>query len=295
MKSPSNFEDITMFTSLCLFFLDKVPCTKNIKLKKYKTSEGKKKDNQEIKENIVPPLVEKLKVLHLKLNAQEENGIMVVLQAIDAAGKDEAISYIFSNLNAQGLKVTSFGKPTEEDKKQDYLRRIHAGEPNRGEVAILNRSHYEDVIATKVHNLLEDEHDDIFEQRYRQINDYERYLHENGFTVIKFFFHMSKKEQRDRLLSRMKNPDKHWEFSISDVEERKKWNQYQIAFEDMLNNTSTRHSPWYILPADDEWHSRRIITEIMIKVLEKIDPKFPKISGKDKKLLDKYIKKLENE
>ena len=273
----------------------KVPCTKNIKLKKYKTSEGKKKDNQEIKENIVPPLVEKLKDLHLKLNAQEENGIMVVLQAIDAAGKDETISYIFSNLNAQGLKVTSFGKPTEEDKKQDYLRRIHAGEPNRGEVAILNRSHYEDVIATKVHNLLEDEHDDIFEQRYRQINDYERYLHENGFTVIKFFFNMSKKEQRDRLLSRMKNPDKHWEFSISDVEERKKWNQYQIAFEDMLNNTSTRHSPWYILPADDEWHSRRIITEIMIKVLEKIDPKFPKISGKDKKLLDKYIKKLENE
>src|SRR5699024_8989507 len=220
----------------------KVHHNANIKLKDHQCSEGKKGENDYIEQNIIPPLVEKLKELHLKLHAEEKNGIMVVLQAIDAAGKDEAISYIFSNLNAQGLKVTSFGKPTEEDKKQDYLRRIHAGEPNRGEVAILNRSHYEDVIATKVHNLLVDEHDDIFEQRHRQTNYSERYIHENGITVIKFFTHMSKKEQRDRLLSRMKNPDKHWEFSISDVEERKKWNQSQIAFEDMLNNTSTRHS-----------------------------------------------------
>ncbi|QQD84753.1 PPK2 family polyphosphate kinase [Jeotgalicoccus sp. ATCC 8456] len=273
----------------------KVPGTKDIKLKDYKTSEGMKKDNDDIKENIIPPLVEKLKNLHLKLNAEEEHGIMVVLQAIDAAGKDEAISYIFSNLNAQGLKVTSFGKPSEVDKKKDYLRRIHAGEPDRGEIAILNRSHYEEIIATKVHNLLDDEDDNIFEQRYRQINDYERYICENGFTVIKFFFNMSKKEQKDRLLERMKNPDKQWEFSFSDVEERKKWNQYQKAFEDMLNNTSTQHSPWYILPADDEWHSRRIITEVMIHVLEKIDPKLPEISGEDKEKLEKYIKELENE
>lgn len=273
----------------------KVPSTKDIKLKDYKTSDGKKTDNQEIRDNVIPPLVEKLKNLHLRLHAEEKNGVMVVLQAIDAAGKDEAISYIFSNLNAQGLKVTSFGKPSEEDMKKDYLRRIHDGEPDRGEIAILNRSHYEEVIATKVHDLLEDEDDKIFEQRYRQINDYERYLCENGFTVIKFFFNMSKKEQKDRLLARMKDPDKQWEFSFSDVEERKKWNKYQNVFEDMLNNTSTQHSPWYVLPADDEWHSRRIITEIMIHVLEKIDPKFPKISGEDKEKLEKYIKELENE
>ena len=272
----------------------KIPSTKNINLKDYQPSEGKKEENDYIKENIIPPLVEKLKALHLKLHAEGKNGIMVVLQAIDAAGKDEAISYIFSNLNAQGLKVTTYGKPNETEQKHDYLWRLHDGEPERGQIAILNRSHYEDVIATRIHDLLEDGDAEI-EQRYRQINNYEQYLSENGFSVVKFFFNMSKDEQKERFLKRMKNPDKQWEFSFSDVEERKKWDDYQQAFEDMLNNTSTQHSPWYILPADDEWHTRRIITETMIHVLEDINPEFPEISGEDKKKLDKYIKELENE
>ena len=272
----------------------KIPSTKNIKLKDYKCSEGKKEDNEYIEQNIIPPLVEKLKELHLKLHAEGKNGIMVVLQAIDAAGKDEAISYIFSNLNAQGLKVTNYGKPSETEQKHDYLWRIHDGEPERGQIAILNRSHYEDVIATRIHDLLEDGDAEI-EKRYRQINNYEQYLSENGFSVVKFFFNMSKDEQKERFLKRMKDPNKQWEFSFSDVEERKKWDDYQKVFEDMLNNTSTRHSPWYILPADDEWHTRRIITEAMIHVLEGINPEFPEISGEDKKKLDKYIKDLENE
>lgn len=272
----------------------KIPSTKNIKLKDYKCSEGKKEDNEYIEQNIIPPLVEKLKELHLKLHAEGKNGIMVVLQAIDAAGKDEAISYIFSNLNAQGLKVTNYGKPSETEQKHDYLWRIHDGEPERGQIAILNRSHYEDVIATRIHDLLEDGDAEI-EKRYRQINNYEQYLSENGFSVVKFFFNMSKDEQKERFLKRMKDSNKQWEFSFSDVEERKKWDDYQKVFEDMLNNTSTGHSPWYILPADDEWHTRRIITEAMIHVLEGINPEFPKISGEDKKKLDKYIKELENE
>ena len=272
----------------------KIPSTKNIKLKDYKCSEGKKEDNEYIEQNIIPPLVEKLKELHLKLHAEGKNGIMVVLQAIDAAGKDEAISYIFSNLNAQGLKVTNYGKPSETEQKHDYLWRIHDGEPERGQIAILNRSHYEDVIATRIHDLLEDGDAEI-EKRYRQINNYEQYLSENGFSVVKFFFNMSKDEQKERFLKRMKDPNKQWEFSFSDVKERKKWDDYQKVFEDMLNNTSTGHSPWYILPADDEWHTRRIITEAMIHVLEGINPEFPKISGEDKKKLDKYIKELENE
>lgn len=272
----------------------KIPSTKNIKLKDYKCSEGKKEDNDYIEQNIIPPLVEKLKELHLKLHAEGKNGIMVVLQAIDAAGKDEAISYIFSNLNAQGLKVTTYGKPSETEQKHDYLWRLHDGEPERGQIAILNRSHYEDVIATRIHDLLEDGDAEI-EKRYRQINNYEQYLSENGFSVVKFFFNMSKDEQKERFLERMKDPNKQWEFSFSDVEERKKWVDYQKVFEDMLNNTSTQHSPWYILPADDEWHTRRIITEAMIHVLEDINPEFPEISGEDKKKLDKYIKELENE
>lgn len=273
----------------------KVPHNANIKLKDHQCSNGKKEENDYIEQNIIPPLVEKLKELHLKLHAEGKNGIMVVLQAIDAAGKDEAISYIFSNLNAQGLKVTTYGKPSETEQKHDYLWRLHDGEPERGQIAILNRSHYEDVIATRIHDLLEDDDDAEIQRRYRQINNYEQYLSENGFSVVKFFFNMSKDEQKERFLKRMKNPDKHWEFSFSDIDDREKWEEYQEVFEDMLNNTSTEHSPWYILPADDEWHTRRIITEAMIHTLEDINPRFPKISGEDKKKLDEYIKKLENE
>ena len=273
----------------------KVHHNDNIKLKDHQCSDGKKEENDYIEQNIIPPLVEKLKELHLKLHAEGKNGIMVVLQAIDAAGKDEAISYIFSNLNAQGLKVTTYGKPSETEQKHDYLWRLHDGEPERGQIAILNRSHYEDVIATRIHDLLEDDDDAEIQRRYRQINNYEQYLSENGFSVVKFFFNMSKDEQKERFLKRMKNPDKQWEFSFSDIDDREKWEEYQEVFEDMLNNTSTEHSPWYILPADDEWHTRRIITEAMIHTLEDINPRFPKISGEDKKKLDEYIKKLENE
>lgn len=280
----------------------KVPSTKSIRLKDYPTSEGKKEENDHIRENIIPDLVTQMKDLHHRLHAEEKHGILVVLQAMDAAGKDEAISYIFSNLSAQGLKTTTLSKPTDEEMKQDYLRRIQVGLPDRGQIGILNRSHYEEVIAPRIHNTLEDgdipDHADkrsIWKLRYRQINDYEKYLNENGIHIVKFFFHMSKDEQKDRLLERMKNREKHWEFSFSDIEERQYWDDYQKVFEEMLNHTSTTYCPWYVLPADDEWHSRRLVTEIMIELMEKLDPKYPTYTGEDLKRLKKEIKKLENE
>lgn len=280
----------------------KVPSTKSIRLKDYPTSEGKKEENDHIREHIIPDLVTQMKDLHHRLHAEEKHGILVVLQAMDAAGKDEAISYIFSNLSAQGLKTTTLGKPTDEEMKQDYLRRIQVGLPDRGQIGILNRSHYEEVIAPRIHNTLEDgdipDHADkrsIWKLRYRQINDYEKYLYENGIHIVKFFFHMSKDEQKDRLLERMKNREKHWEFSFSDIEEREYWDDYQKVFEEMLNHTSTSYCPWFVLPADDEWHSRRLVTEIMIELMEKLDPKYPTYTGEDLKRLKKEIKKLENE
>ncbi len=280
----------------------RIPHDQSVKLQDFPTSENKTSDNDEIRSEVIPPLVEKLKDLHLRLNAEEKDGILVVLQALDAAGKDETISYIFSNLNAQGLKTTTFGKPTETEQKHDYLWRMQPAIPARGEIGILNRSHYEDVIAPRIHGGLspgdipegEDENS-IWSTRFRQIKDYEKYLYENGIHVVKFFFHMSKGEQKNRLLERMKTPEKNHEFSFSDVEERQYWNQYQRVFEEMLNGTSTDYSPWYVLPADDEWHSRRLVTEIMIDLLESLDPKFPEISGEDKKTLEEYIEKLENE
>lgn len=273
-----------------------------IDLKTYSTSEKNGIAEKELKEKLIPESIEKLKELHLKLQAEEEKGVVVVLQAMDAAGKDEAISYIFSNLTAQGLKVTSFKKPTDEELAHDYMWRFHKGLPARGEIGVFNRSYYEEVIAPRIHDLLEstplpDEliDENIWAIRYRQINNFERYLVENGFPVVKFFFNMSKEEQKKRLLERMKNPDKNWEFSFNDVKERQHWDGYQHIFEDMLNHTSTEYAPWYILPADDEWYSRYIVSEVMVELLEKINPKYPAMSGEEKEKLDEAIKLLEEE
>ena len=275
---------------------------KQINLNDFSTSENNRCEEKELEEKLIPQAVKKLKELHLKLNAEEEKGILVVLQAMDAAGKDEAITYIFSNLYAQGLKVLTLGKPSERELGHDYLWRIHDGLPARGEIGILNRSHYEEVIVPRVHDLLGDEplpdeliDEKIWDTRFRQINDFERYLSENGFPVVKFFFNVSKEEQRKRLLERMKDPQKNWEFSFSDVEEREHWEDYQKIFEAMLNNTSTDDAPWYILPADNEQYSRYIITNVMNKLLTDLDPQFPIISDENQEKLDEYIKKLEEE
>ena len=280
----------------------KVPVQKEFKFKDYPHRIDTQEDEEEIRDDIIPKLVDLLQDLHLRLFAEEKDGIMVVLQAMDAAGKDEAISYIFSNLNAQGLKTTSFGQPSEEEEKHDYLWRLHRGKPQRGEISLLNRSYYEDVIVTRVHDLLGKEHKDqiqndadLWKLRYRQINDHERYLEENGFHVIKFFFNMSKEEQRDRLLERMKDPKKNWEFSFNDVKERQYWDDYQDIFADMINETSTSWAPWYVLPADNPWYARAVITKVMIETLEKINPQFPEFTKEEKEELDKYIQQLENE
>lgn len=274
----------------------------NVKLDDINTSEIEEYDEQELEKKLLPDAVSTLKELHLKLNAEEEKGILVVLQAMDAAGKDEAISYLFSNLNAQGLNVLTLGKPSERELSHDYLWRIHDGLPARGEIGILNRSYYEEVIAPRVHDILGDEplpdeliDEEIWNTRYRQIRDYERYLSENGFPVVKFFFNVSKEEQRKRLLERMKDPQKNWEFSFSDVEEREHWDDYQQIFEDMLNHTSTEYAPWYVLPADSEQYSRLIIANVMNDLLKKLDSQFPVISGEDQEKLDEYIRKLEAE
>ena len=279
----------------------KVKAGRKVDLEDWSTREDKGTEPGQIEQQL-KDTIEELKKWYVRLHAEEEKGIVVALQAMDAAGKDEAITYLFSNLTAQGLKVTTLGKPTEEELKHDYLWRLHKALPERGQIGILNRSHYEEVIATRVHNLLEEEplpnqliDGEVWNRRYRQINDFERYMFENGFPFVKFFFNISKEEQTERLLERMKNPEKNWEFSFSDVEEREHWAYYQDIFEDMLTNTSTEHAPWYILPADDEMYSRLIIAQVMVEMLEEINPELPEISGEQKDKLKHYIDKLEKE
>ena len=275
---------------------------KRIRLDDYPTTIKDRPSDETLQNELIPKSIEKLKELHWKLYAESRKGIVVVLQALDAGGKDEAISYIFSNLNAQGLKTNAFQKPSDTEKKHDYLWRMHDLMPERGQVGILNRSHYEEVIAPRVHDLLGDEvipdkedKESVWGIRYRQINDYEQYLDENGFKVIKFFFNVSKEVQRDRLLERLKDPNKNWEFSFNDVEERKHWDDYQDIFEDMLSNTSTECSPWYVLPADDDWYARYIVSTVMIDVLETINPQFPTFSEEEQERIDEAIQTLENE
>lgn len=271
----------------------------SIELSEYPTSDENRIAEGELLDQHIPKSVEELKELHWRLYAEEKNGVLVILQAIDAGGKDEAISYIFSNLNAQGLRTFSVKKPSDTEQKHDYLWRIHEGLPAKGEVGILNRSYYEEVIAPRIHDLLEDEEvpddQDVWKMRYRQINDFERYLVESGFRVVKFLFNISKDEQKKRLLERIKDPKKNFEFSFSDVEEREHWDEYQDIFEELVSHTSTDYAPWYILPADDEWFTRYIVTEVMNDVLRDIDPQYPKLTDEDQEKLDEAIKKLENE
>lgn len=257
---------------------------------------------EEVKEKLVPKSVEQLREWQLKLHAEEKKGILVVLQAIDAAGKDEIITFIFSQLMPQGLEVNPVKKPTEEEMKHDFLWRIHKGMPERGQIAILNRSYYEDLIAPLVYGedhtipMPSNENDeDPWEIRCRQVNDFEKYMKESGFPVVKFFLNVSKEKQKERLLERMKNPEKNWEFSFSDIEDREKWDAFQKAYEKILNHTSTEDASWYVLPADDAWHTRYIAAEIMIHVLEELNPELPVMTDKEKDKLQEEIKKLEKE
>lgn len=256
--------------------------------------------DEEIKRDLYDKKVPKLRELHEKLFAQGKYGILVVLQALDAAGKDEIIKYIFSNLMPQGLKNTSFGKPSDEEKSHDYLWRMHAGLPERGEIAILNRSYYEDIISPKIYDTLDHlpkeirEDSDLWEKRYRHINNFEEYMNENGFPVVKFYFHMSKDEQRERLLDRLENKDKNHEFSFSDITDRENWEKYQKAFEEMLNNTSTDNAPWYVLPADNPWLSRKIAVEAIIDTIERINPQYPSFDKEEQEKANKIIEQLNN-
>ena len=257
--------------------------------------------DEDIERELYEELVPKLRDLHEKLNAESKYGILVVLQALDAAGKDEIIKYIFSNLMPQGLKNTNYGKPTDEENAHDYLWRMHKGLPERGEIAILNRSYYEDIISPKIYDTLDHlpknikDDPDLWEKRYKHINNFEEYIKENGFPVMKFYFHMSKDEQKERFLDRLENREKNHEFSFSDIDDRKNWDKYQKAFEEMLNNTATEDAPWYVLPADNPWLSRKIATIALIDAIENINPEYPRFDPDEEEKAKKIIEDLKND
>jgi len=229
--------------------------------------------------------VGRLSELQEKLYAQDTYGVLVIFQAIDAAGKDGAIRHVMSGINPQGCHVTSFKSPSAEELDHDYLWRASKALPQRGMIGIFNRSYYEEVLVVKVRpELLAKQKlpgkpggKAFWQRRYKEINRFEKYLTANGIVVIKFFLNLSKDEQRKRFLARIDEPDKNWKFSVADYEERARWDDYQDAFEDMLNHTSTEHAPWFVIPSDNKWFARLAISETLCTVLERLDLRFPEV------------------
>lgn len=283
-------------TNFCIkngknFKLDSIVCDDSL--------DYSKKDRAKVEAMLADNTVKSAE-LQDKLYAQNKYSVLMILQATDAAGKDGTIKHVTSGLNPQGCHVRSFKAPSSEELDHDYLWRVNRQLPQRGTIGIFNRSHYEEVLVAKVHDLpskqqLPDEilKDDIWKKRYRQIVDYEKYLYENGIVIIKIYLHLSKDEQKKRILSRIDDPAKNWKFCAGDLDERKHWEDYRKAFEEMIRNTATDHAPWYVVPADRKWFARTVVSEILLKTLEKIDPQYPSLPEDQQKLLSHYREILE--
>jgi len=275
---------------------------KNVSLKKWPTEiksyyETKKQFKEGLQER-----VDELSELQNLLYASNRFAVLLIFQAMDAAGKDGAIKHVMSGINPQGCQVYSFKHPSLEELDHDFLWRTTRNLPERGRIGIFNRSYYEEVLIVRVHkellraeNLPQEILDDknIWDERYRSIRDLEAHLHRNGTRIIKFFLHVSKEEQRKRFLSRIDEPEKNWKFNRGDIEEREYWSDYMAAYEACLEGTSTRHSPWFIVPADDKQNTRLIISEIILHTLRKLKMKYPVLDEKRRNELRSLRKLLE--
>ncbi len=237
------------------------------------------------------------------LYAQNQYALLVIFQAMDAAGKDGAIKHVMSGLNPQGCQVYNFKTPSAEDLDHDFLWRCVKALPERGKMGIFNRSYYEEVLIVRVHpELVENEKlptkmngKEFWNHRYEEINNFERHLIRNGVVVLKFFLNLSKDQQKRRFLERIEKPDKNWKFSIADANERNHWDEYMDAYEDMLKHTSTKWAPWYVIPADHKWYTRIAVADILVKTLKSLDLKYPVVSKERKVELQKIQRQLEEE
>jgi PPK2 family polyphosphate:nucleotide phosphotransferase len=279
----------------------RVPLNKKIILRDYPTNEIKFVKSKKEGQKILDSNINKMRILQDKLYASDKYAVLIIFQAMDAAGKDGAIKHVMSGLNPQGTQVFSFKQPSSEELDHDYLWRINKCLPERGRIGIFNRSHYEDVLVVRVHNLISARRipsdlitDKIWKNRFGQIRSFEKYLYENGIVPVKFFLNVSKEEQKKRFLKRIDDESKNWKFSAGDLEERKYWDKYQKYYEEVISTTSTRYAPWYIIPADKKWFARMVISEIIIKTLQKLDLKYPELDKKSRDELKTYKEILLN-
>jgi len=246
---------------------------KKIQLKDFDPSDhGEWKGKKEQGLEKLAELCQELDRLQDVLYAEHKHKILVVIQAMDTAGKDGTIRSVFSGVNPQGVRVASFKVPTPIETDHDFLWRVHSQVPGKGELTVFNRSHYEDVLVVRVHKLVPEP---VWKQRYAQIREFESTLVEEGTTVLKFYLHIDLDEQKQRLLERIETPEKRWKFNPGDLDERKLWPEYMQAYEDALNETSTQEAPWYIVPANSNWYRNLVVATVLVDALKKLDMQYP--------------------
>ncbi|MFD2917650.1 polyphosphate kinase 2 family protein [Psychroserpens luteus] len=286
---------------------NKFKITTPIQLKNISTTFDLDADKDTI-ENELEDVCEDLAKIQNRMYAHGKYAVLICIQGMDTAGKDSMIREVFKDLNARGVVVHSFKVPTELERKHDYLWRHYIALPARGKFGVFNRTHYENVLVTRVHpeyilgenlpdvNSVSDVDEAFWDKRFEQINNFEKHIADNGTIIFKFFLHLSKEEQKNRLLRRLHKPEKNWKFSPGDIEERKLWDDYQACYNDAINRTSKDHAPWYTIPADDKPTARFIVAKILHDTLVQYkDIVEPELDAKVKANLDEYIKELENE
>lgn len=276
--------------------------SRKLNLKDFDTGAGEARSH---KAELVAKTAENLRevaILQEKLYAAGQEGLIIAIQARDAAGKDSLIKHVFSGLNPAALEIHSFKSPNKTELAHDYLWRINQALPPRGTIGVFNRSQYEDVLVVRVHHMEKNYTlaprcltEDFFPRRYTQLMNWEQYLYENGYRMVKLFLHVSKEEQKERFLDRLEREDKHWKLSLADMVERNLWDAYDEAFEDAINATGTPESPWYVIPADNKWYTRYLTSEILLETLKDMNPAYPALNSADAAKVPAAIEQLENE
>jgi len=273
---------------------------KKFRLKSYDPADTAKLHSQERAEELLAKGIARMAELQDKLYAQDRWGLLLIFQAMDAAGKDGVIKHVMSGVNPQGCQVYSFKTPSEEELDHDYLWRTMKCLPERGRIGIFNRSYYEEVLIVRVHpEVLANERmpaplvtKNIWEERFEDIRSFERYLSRNGLVIRKFFLNVSKKEQKKRFLDRLQQPEKNWKFSAADLQEREHWDDYMDAYEEMIANTATPHAPWLVIPADNKWFTRLAVAAVIVDALDGLNLAYPKVDAQRRKELEAARKTL---
>ena len=274
---------------------------KKFRLKDFDPSDTGKLDSKEHAVELLQKGISRMEELQNKLYAQDSWALLLIFQAMDAAGKDGAIQHVMSGINPQGCQVYSFKLPSSEELNHDYLWRTMQRVPERGRIGIFNRSYYEEVLVVRVHpEALKNERmppsllgKDLWQQRFEDIHAFERYLSRNGVVICKFFLNLSKKEQKKRFLERLDDPQKNWKFSGADLHEREYWDDYMSAYEEMIRNTASKHAPWYVVPADNKWFTRLVVAGAIVETLEGLNLSYPKLGAAARKQLQAARAELE--